>query len=140
MTESGMARMPARVFVALLATDEGGLTAGQLAELLHVSPAAVSGAVRYLTQLNIVSREREPRSRRDYYHLSNDVWYEAGIRRDQMLRKWEANAREGIEVLGRHTPAGARMAETLAYLEFVEEELPEVLRRWRKRKSELGFS
>jgi len=32
------------------------------------------------------------------------------------------------------------MAETLAYLEFVEEELPEVSKRWRRRKTELGFN
>ena len=40
--------MPARVFSALLATDSGRLTAAELAERLQISPAAVSGAVRYL--------------------------------------------------------------------------------------------
>ena len=57
--------MPARVFAALLATDSGRLTAAELAELLQISPAAVSGAVRYLTQVGMVHREREPGSRRD---------------------------------------------------------------------------
>lgn len=38
------------------------------------------------------------------------------------------------------TPAGTRVAETLAYLEFVEQELPGLLKRWRKRKAELGFT
>ena len=33
------------------ATDSGRLTAAELAELLQISPAAVSGAVRYLTQV-----------------------------------------------------------------------------------------
>jgi DNA-binding transcriptional regulator GbsR (MarR family) len=46
MEESGIPRMPARVFAALLATDSGRLTSSELAELLQVSPAAVSGAVR----------------------------------------------------------------------------------------------
>jgi DNA-binding transcriptional regulator GbsR (MarR family) len=140
LTESGMALMPARVFVALLATDSGRLTAAELAELLHVSPAAISGAVRYLTQVNMVTRERVPGSRREYYRLYHDVWYEVGVRRDQQLTRWEAAARQGVDVLGRRTPAGARMVETLAYLEFVKEELAEMLERWRKRKAELGFS
>jgi DNA-binding transcriptional regulator GbsR (MarR family) len=48
-TESGMPRMPSRVFVALLASDAGELTAAELADLLRVSPAAISGAVRYLS-------------------------------------------------------------------------------------------
>lgn len=140
LVDAGMARMPARVFVALLATDSGRLTAAELAEFLQVSPAAVSGAVRYLTQLNMVSREREPGSRRECYRLFDDVWYEASIRRDQVLARWEAAAREGIEALGHDTPAGIRLAETLAYIEFIEQELPQVLKRWRKRKAELGFT
>ena len=43
-----MGRMPARAFAAILAADDGRRTAAELAELLEVSPAAVSGAVRYL--------------------------------------------------------------------------------------------
>ncbi|MFD1046977.1 CoA-transferase, partial [Kibdelosporangium lantanae] len=42
-------------------------------ELLQVSPAAISGAVRYLTTVNMISREREPGSRRDSYALNPDV-------------------------------------------------------------------
>ena len=50
LDEAGVPRMPARVFAAILADDAGRLTAGELAERLQVSPAAISGAVRYLTQ------------------------------------------------------------------------------------------
>ncbi|MQA27430.1 MAG: MarR family transcriptional regulator, partial [Micromonosporaceae bacterium] len=38
LADAGMARMPARVFVALLAADTGRLTASELAERLQVSP------------------------------------------------------------------------------------------------------
>ena len=57
---AGVPRLPARVFVALLVEDDGYLTAAELAERLQISPAAVSGAVRYLIQVNLVRREREP--------------------------------------------------------------------------------
>ena len=69
--------MPSRVFVALLASDSGRLSSSELAEVLAVSPAAISSAVRYLTQLNLASRERQPGSRRDYYRVHEDAWYEA---------------------------------------------------------------
>ena len=46
LTESGVPRMPARVFASVLAEDAGALTAAELAERLQVSPAAISGAVR----------------------------------------------------------------------------------------------
>jgi hypothetical protein len=137
LAEAGFPRMPARVFAGLLATDSGRLTAADLAGLLQVSPAAISGAVRYLAQINLASRERAPGSRRDYYRVHDDVWYEAIARRDQVLARWERSLREGIEVLGPDTPAGARMAETLALFEFLQRELPSLLKRWREHKLKL---
>jgi DNA-binding transcriptional regulator GbsR (MarR family) len=137
LEEAGFARMPARVFVALLATDTGRLTAAELASLLHVSPAAVSGAMRFLFQLNLASREREPGSRRDVYRVHDDVWYQAAIRRDQLFVRWKSSLREGIETLGADTPAGLRMRESLAYIEFVSEELPALLAKWEKHRAEL---
>ena len=59
LADSGMPRMPARIFVALLTSDTSRLTAEELAGLLRVSPAAVSGGVRYLIQVGLVSRETE---------------------------------------------------------------------------------
>ena len=68
-----MARMPARVFAAILTADDGRCTAAELAGTLGVSPAAVSGAVRYLMQLGLVRRERDPGERRDHYRISSDT-------------------------------------------------------------------
>jgi DNA-binding transcriptional regulator GbsR (MarR family) len=135
LSDAGFPRMPARVFAGLLATDSGRLTAAELAALLRVSPAAISGAVRYLAQVNLASREREPGSRRDYYRVHDDVWYEAIARRDQVLARWERSLREGIELLGRETPAGSRMAETVTFFEFMQKELPLLLKKWREHKN-----
>jgi DNA-binding transcriptional regulator GbsR (MarR family) len=129
--DGGVPRMPARVFATLLAEDSGRLTAAELAERLQVSPAAISGAVRYLMQVHLVSREREPGGRRDHYRLLNDVWYEATIHREPLLRRWERQAAEGVEVLGADTPAGRRMADTLDFFSFLLRELPQVIERWR---------
>src|SRR5438067_9473989 len=76
LVESGMPRIASRIFIALVATDSGRLTAGELAEQLQASPAAVSGGVRYLAQVDLVSREREPGSRRDHYRVDEDIWYQ----------------------------------------------------------------
>jgi DNA-directed RNA polymerase specialized sigma24 family protein len=48
LTAAGMARMPARVMMALVGSPDEGYTAAELGERLGVSAAAVSGAVRYL--------------------------------------------------------------------------------------------
>jgi len=138
LTDAGFPPMPARVFACLLCTDSGMLTSADLARLLRISPAAISGAIRYLGQINLVSRLRQSGSRRDCYHVHDDVWYEAITRRDHMLSRLERGVREGVEVLGRNTRAGQRMAETLAYFEFVQQELPALAERWRARKNALG--
>jgi predicted transcriptional regulator len=56
--------MPALMFVSLLATDDDGLTADELAARLQVSRAAISGAVNYLAPLGLITRERQSRRSR----------------------------------------------------------------------------
>jgi DNA-binding transcriptional regulator GbsR (MarR family) len=136
LTEAGFQRMHARVFAVLHGTDSGRLTAAEIAERLQISPAAVSGAVRYLTRFNLIRREREPGSRRDHFVVENDSWYEAIVNRDEVLLRWQNSAREGIGVLGADTPAGRRMADSLAFFEFITEELNELITKWQKVKNE----
>ena len=51
--------MPALVFSALLVDDDGRMTSTELTSSLEVSPASVSGAVKYLAQVGMLRRERE---------------------------------------------------------------------------------
>jgi DNA-binding transcriptional regulator GbsR (MarR family) len=134
LVETGWPRMGARVFIALLATDDGGANAADLAEMLQVSPAAISGAVRLLSTLGLASREREPGSRRDFYRVHDDVWYEAVGRRDQVIQRWVVSLREGIDALGEATPAGRRLAETLSFFEFLDAELPQLFEKWKSQR------
>jgi DNA-binding transcriptional regulator GbsR (MarR family) len=138
LVEVGMPRMPSRVFVALLVSDPGRLTAAEIGDVLQVSPAAVSGAVRYLMQVQMASREREPGSRRDYYRVHDDVWHEAILGRDQLFARWDTVVREGVEVLGPRTPAGERLELTREYFQFLREQLPTLIAQWQQRRSALS--
>jgi DNA-binding transcriptional regulator GbsR (MarR family) len=134
LTEAGMARMPARVFSAVLVAEDGRRTAAELADQLGVSPAAISGAVRYLTQLRLVSREREPGERVDHYRVSSETWYEAIARRDEMVARWLQDLADGVKAVGPDTPTGARLEETRQFFEYLLEEVPRLLERWRARR------
>jgi len=127
--------MPARVFVALLATDSGGMTADELADRLEVSRGAISGAMRYLDQLGLTARRRRPGTRRQLYVLQDPTWYELVARRERVLDRWIAATREGVQALGPASPAGHRLAESLAFFEFLREEMPAMLARWRERQA-----
>jgi DNA-binding transcriptional regulator GbsR (MarR family) len=135
LSEAGMGRMPARVFAAILSAEDGRCTAAELAHLLQVSPAAVSGAVRYLTQLRLVRREREPGERRDHYRISSATWYEVAARREQMIAGWEQDLEDGIKAVGPGTSAGDRLEETRRFFAFWRDELERVLRDWRELRS-----
>ncbi|MGH3448929.1 MAG: GbsR/MarR family transcriptional regulator [Nocardioidaceae bacterium] len=137
MFESGLPRMPSRVFAALLATDSGQRSAAELAQMLSVSPAAISGAVRYLIQIGLVTRKREAGSRRDQFVLHSDVWYEIMMQDMAGLKGWETGFEVGLDAVGSDTPAGRRLAESLAFFHFVREEMPAMIERWHERRRTL---
>ena len=134
--EAGMPRMPSRVFCRLLATDSGRLTAAELAEALQASPAAISGAVQYLTGVELVRREREPGSRRDHYAVRHGLWYQMMLERRALLDHWAATLREGIEAVSPSSEAAGRLRETLDFFEFLSVEMPAMLERWRATRPE----
>jgi predicted transcriptional regulator len=135
---AGFPPMPARVFVALLTAESARLTAADLAATLRVSPAAVSGAVRYLIQVGLVHKERVPGSRRDYYRMPANMWDDLVRMRDQVMSRWAALVREGIGLVGPDTEAGARMAEQAAFLDFASGEMSDLLDRWEKHRASLS--
>ncbi len=135
LVEAGLPRMPARVFALLLVSERGKLTAAELARQLQVSPAAISGAVRYLLQVHMIERGRDPGERRDHYAMPPGLWYEAVTRRDAVLVKWIKAMQEGVDVVGRDSAAGARLEESRQFFEFLHAELPAVFDRWRAQRA-----
>ena len=67
-------------------------------------------------------RERVPGSRRDYYRMPDDVWDKMMRLRDQVLGRWAACSARASTWSAPDTPAGARMAEHAAFVEFVTRE------------------
>jgi DNA-binding transcriptional regulator GbsR (MarR family) len=133
LVQTGFPRTPARIFVALLTSDSSTLTATELAELLQTSPASVSGGVRYLIQVGLISAEGEPGSRRQHYWMSERVWEDIVRLRERQFTLWAAELQDGMRVLGADSPAGARMADTVRYFEFISAEMAGLLARWDSR-------
>jgi|SRR5450631_1836744 hypothetical protein len=131
LADMGFARMPARVLMLLMSTEEPGLTAADLAAGLQVSPAAVSNAVRYLIQVGLAEREAVPGARRDRYRLPSDTWYAASGAKQPAYRKLANVARQGIKATGGpDTPAGARLGDMESFFDYLDTEVPGVVERW----------
>jgi len=133
-SDAGMQRMPARVFSALLTTQKNGLTAAELAETLQISPAAVSGAVRYLLQVGFIDRAREPGQRIDHYLVGDNTWYETVGRKDPVYLQLIETLHRGIAAVGATSQAGKRLADTRDFFAFLAKEMPLLIERWRKLK------
>ena len=137
LADAGWPRMSARVFAAIMATESGRMTASELSEQLQASPAAISGAVRYLLQMRLASREREPGSRRDAYVVQDNFWYQSMMRQDRQLMRWEDSLKQILNATGDGTDANRRIRATLGFLDFIQEEVDGLSERWVKRKAEI---
>ncbi|WP_171109793.1 MULTISPECIES: helix-turn-helix domain-containing protein [Streptomyces] len=120
MMQSGMPKMMARIQAALSLTDSGSLTASELVQRLDVSPASVSKAIAFLESQGMVRRERDE-GRRERYVVDDDVWYESMLASARAINQIVETARQGVGVLGPHTPAGARFENVARFLDFVSE-------------------
>lgn len=132
----GIPRMPARVFAFVLTGSQETYTAKDLAQGLEVSPAAVSGAVRYLTDTRLLVRERAPRSRGDLYRLvDGDVWATIMRARLPLGEQILAGIDDAIRILqerpAEETGRGVdRLLETRHFFAFVQKDLTGMLDRW----------
>jgi MarR family len=136
LEEMGFPRMPARVLVTLTAADEPTLTAADLSQRLDVSPAAISGAIRYLSHIGLIVREPVPGSRTLHYRLPDDVFYESSVTRRGPIKMVADLATEGVGAVGGpDTAAGQRLAEMAGFYRFIDTELDGMLARWQETKA-----
>jgi DNA-binding transcriptional regulator GbsR (MarR family) len=130
--------MPARVFAYVLAEDAECYTATELATGLRVSPAAISGAVRYLVQVGLLTREREPGARSDHYRVfDSDVWGVITASQLPVIQNYQDAAAEGARVLKAGSAGARRMRETEEYFAFLLAEMELIQQRWRDRRHTL---
>ena len=129
----GFPRMAARVLFALMTAESRGLTATDLARALDASPAAISGAVRYLMQIGLLTREPVPGSRRDLYCVRDDAWYAGSIYKNGLFQSIDVIGRPAIEALGGpDSVPGTRVNDMLDFLKYIEKEMPLLLERWER--------
>jgi DNA-binding transcriptional regulator GbsR (MarR family) len=131
----GFPRMPARVLVYAMSSDADGLTAADLAGALDVSPAAISGALKYLLHIGLLAKKPVPGSRRDVYVVPNDLWYEGSVLKSGFFDRVIELSRAGADALGgRETPGGRRLSEMAEFYRHVQSEMAGILERWHRKE------
>jgi DNA-binding transcriptional regulator GbsR (MarR family) len=137
LTSAGLARLPSRIFAAVMVDEDGRMTAAEIGEALGVSPAAVSGAVKYLDGVGMVRRERERGSRRDVFVVDDEAWHDTLLQADNIYRPMITALEQGIDELGPDDAARQRLVVSRAFMQFILEELRGINDRWTARRREL---
>ncbi|RKN45573.1 helix-turn-helix domain-containing protein [Streptomyces hoynatensis] len=122
LMQSGLPKMPSRVLTCLYTSDTGSVTASELVRRLQVSPATVSKTIATLESMTLVRRERDER-RRERYVVDDDIWYQSMLDSARANARLAETARQGVAVLGRDTPAAARLDNVARFLDFVGESI-----------------
>jgi predicted transcriptional regulator len=130
LADAGLPSLPSRIFSALLMNDDGRMTSAEITEVLGVSAAAVSGAVKYLAQLQMIRREREHGSRREVYVVDDDAWHSVMMRRDQIYAPILRALGSAIDQVGPRAPSYRRLMLTAEFLRFVDAEMVDLADRW----------
>jgi DNA-binding transcriptional regulator GbsR (MarR family) len=139
LTSVGLARLPSRIFSVLLIDDDGRMTAAEIAAALGVSPAAVSGAVRYLDGVGMIRRERERGSRRDIFVVDDDAWHDMLLRADQVYTPMLAALNRALDELPVTDPAYRRLLLSREFMDFILAEMGTLHERWTERVKELDL-
>jgi DNA-binding MarR family transcriptional regulator len=134
LTTAGMARMPARVMMALVGSPDQGYTAAELGDRLGASPAAVSGAVRYLQSMRLIQRVSRPGDRRDRYDLTDDAWH-GMLTANAPLYASLAEHMDRIADENTQAPLSVARARNIAdFLRFLADRIPSLIDEWQGRR------
>jgi DNA-binding transcriptional regulator GbsR (MarR family) len=134
LAAQGFPRMPARVLMALTATPDGKATAEELASRLQASPAAISGAVKYLGVVGFVRSTTIPGTRKHEYSLGDSPWYAGSFTRGDIYQRIEDAMRAPVEGLP-ESPALDRIRETADFFAFMRRRLPGLLEEWKAERA-----
>jgi DNA-binding transcriptional regulator GbsR (MarR family) len=123
MVDGGLPRMASRVLALLYTSDSRTLTAAELVRTLRVSPASISKAIGYLERVGMVHREPDPVRRLQHYVIADDVWLKAWEVSARTNYSWGELAAEGIELVGRESPAGERLMHMADFFHRLGEDM-----------------
>ncbi|RZT27730.1 MarR family protein [Kribbella sp. VKM Ac-2569] len=123
MADGGLPRMASRVLALLYTSDSRTLTAADLVRALRVSPASISKAIGYLERVGMVYREPDPVRRLQHYVIAEDVWLKAWEVSARTNHNWAETAADGVELVGRDTPAGERLTQMAEFFERLSEDM-----------------
>jgi len=138
LNEHGMPHMAGRVIGALLVCDPPHRSLDELAEDLSASRGSISMATQLLLRIGVIEKISRPGERRHYYQVRKDVWAVQLAQREDHVAHHFRVITGGLALLeGQPIEIKRRLLELLTFFDFLVEERPGFVERWKARKEEL---
>jgi DNA-binding transcriptional regulator GbsR (MarR family) len=138
LDEHGLPHMAGRVVGALLICSPPYMAHDELAEWLQASRGSISMSTQMLLRMGVVERISLPGHRRHYYRLNENLWNEFFLPSREQIQKHIDLCEQGLALLEEEpVDVKQRLIEMLVCMEFILEQLPEMLDRWRIRRPKL---
>ena len=65
------------------------------------------------------------------------MWLAITSQRTPLLRRWKDVLESGVSTIGLYCPGGRRLSETIAFLDFMQRELPLSMEKWHRERQSL---
>ena len=133
----GFPPMVGRLIGYLSVSEPPEQTIAELAEALLASRSAISGAIKTLETMHVVSRTRSAGDRMDRVRIDMSTPESMGMDISEYQEMGQL-AREGLEVLS-DAPKERRaiLLEFAAFSDFLVEQVREFEKEWKKRRAQL---
>ncbi|UCF10233.1 MAG: MarR family transcriptional regulator [Candidatus Bipolaricaulota bacterium] len=135
LEEHGLPHMAGRVLGALQICVPLEMTMTELAKRLRASKGSISTATRLLLRLELVEKVSVPGQRAHAYRMRPNVFSEMFAQRTEHLSRHHRLGELGLGILREESiEMKQRVVEMQAFFDFVSEELPRLIERWRERR------
>jgi DNA-binding transcriptional regulator GbsR (MarR family) len=129
---SGFPKAMAKVYAALMMAEGEGLSTSELMDAVHTSKASITGAMQFLTNVDLVERYSVRGSREAHYRVLKGKWGPIMTRKLGGIAYVRQTAEEALE-MAQSDAAKERLQEMYDVYSFFEDEVNEIMKRWNER-------
>jgi len=134
----GLPHMAGRVIGALMICMPPQMSLDELADVLQASKGSISMTTQLLLRLGIIHRVSVPGDRKHYFQIRPKMGQELFLDRSDHIQQHLDAVRKGLDQLkDEPIEAKQRLIEMEVFFEFLQTELPGLMRRWTEQREAL---
>lgn len=134
--QQGFPPVTGRIMGLLYVSDQPHLSFEEIIDTLAISKSAASNALNLLLQVRLLEYTTYPGDRKRYFGALLENWHEEVINKMEAILGFSKLLRHANQMRGnKNLDMNQKIAERIDFMEFLSEEVPMLLEKWRKSKT-----